>query len=146
MSTEKISQPSNNTEKKLHNPDILPVSPQIQTRYNNNLKSIAEVWSQRFTKETTHTMPNRASYFRFENGKRTFDLNSEFWIAIGNDIILQKEKSMQIQWIPQSKIDEMVWIINSNIRSDMALTRYGKYIRIEALVLAYEKQYTRTGK
>ncbi|NRH20925.1 hypothetical protein HOO68_02690 [Candidatus Gracilibacteria bacterium] len=141
--TEKISSLSEMPLRKPSNTDILPVHPQVQTRYLENLSASTKIWNERFSAESTHSMPDGKSYGKYENGKLVPDLNADFWIHRSNDIIAQMELSMKNSGVSSEKLNELISIINNNIRADISLTFFGKYLRIEALALAYATQYSK---
>jgi hypothetical protein len=125
-----------------HDSDALPVHPQIQTMYQKNLKALSNAWNERFSTESTHTMPDGGRYGMVENSKNVVDYNAKFWIDRSNSLIEQQYMSMTAQGVSPEILKGLTTIINTQIRSDMSLTAFGKYIRIESIVLAYATHAT----
>ncbi len=132
---------SENTAVSKNSLDALAVHPQVQTRYTQNIANIAKQWNERFVTETSMQLAGK-SYGKNENGKRVPDLNSDFWTTRSNEIIEQQSMSMMNQWVTQKQIDDMMNIVNIGIRWRWDLTGFGRYIRIESLLLAQWMYYS----
>lgn len=117
----------------MSNPDNLPVHPQIHTRYTKNLVQLTQQWNDRFSRETTHSMPDGKSYWKYYWGKLVVDYNSDFWIQRWNEIIEQVFRD-----IPEQQKDHIMKVINTYIRWNTDLIKFEQYIRIESLVLAWD--------
>lgn len=143
---EKPSHTEWKNSQKESSPDTLPVHPQIQTLYKKNLTAIAQNWNDRFHTETTHSFPDGKSYGKYDGKNLVVDYESEFWIYRGNELITQLDKSMELSGISVEKRNEIIWIINNHIRTQSDLTSFGKYIRIEAIILAYYQYHTKMRK
>ena len=76
-----------------NNPDALPVHPQVQTRYTQNITTIAKQWHDRFTTEATMQLSGK-SYGKYEAGKLVPDLDADFWTNRSNAIIEQQTTSL----------------------------------------------------
>lgn len=134
-SLERRNSPSNTAIQ--HDSDTLPVHPQIQTLYKKNLQTLSENWNKRFSTEVTHAMPDGGKYSMIENGKSIVDYDAPYWTDRSNTLIEQQYMSMTSQGISQEILKNLTTIINTQIRPDKSLTAFGKYIRIESIILAY---------
>lgn len=82
---------------KQHDPDVLPVHPQVQTLYKKNIQALSETWNKRFSTEATHTMPDGGHYGKIEDNKNVVDYNAPFWTDRSNTLIEQQYMSMAAQ-------------------------------------------------
>lgn len=118
-----------------NNPELLPIHPEIQTVYLRNLSDISQKWEDKFKQEVTFTSPDGRKYWKLEWEKRLLDYNADFWVEEQNKVITQF-----LDTFPKTEQDAFIAILNSDkIRWNPSLTYFWKYVRVESLLLAWDK-------